>query len=384
MSADGGKSSSAGDHLAEFERGEAIEVPVGRIEAELATLWRNAANVGGKPRAVTRACLWNLVIRVPDPEHFAAIKRTVDELSQRLPARTIVTRPEPHSPEGLRAWVEANWRRPEGAGTASGSDEVTLWAGGPAIERLSSLVRSLLYPDAPTAMFWPGGFPEKLTPHVRELIHEADRLIVDTRKLTDENGLSKLCQIAAADPDLELADLSWLGISPLRGILASLFDPPRDAGRLETITRARVTSNIQGTQARGLLALGWLVSRLGWKNPRRLSDGGGKALRSWQLQRPDGQSVRLELATATGQEIHGVAGLELFAGKSGENGDADSWALTRDDCIHVRAPGLPPRMQPARSHADSELLASALGARGRDPMYKQALASAAALVEAQS
>lgn len=386
MASEGGHASSdgkstAGDHLAEFERGDAIEVPVGRIEAELAALWRHAANTGGKPRAVTRACLWNLVIRVPDPEHFAAIKRTVDELAQRLPARTIVTRPEPHSPEGLRAWVEANWRRPEGAGTASGSDEVTLWAGGQAVERLSSLVRALLYPDAPTAMFWPGGFPQTLTPHVRELIHEADRLIVDTRKLTDEQGLSQLCQIGAADPDLELADLSWLGISPLRGILASLFDPPRDATRLETITRARVTSNIRGTQARGLLALGWLGSRLGWKSPKRLADG-GKTLRVWQLQRPDGQPVRLELATAAGLEVHGVAGLELFAGQSGEDGDADSWALTRDDCIHVRAPGLPPRMQPARSHADSELLASALGARGRDPMYKQALASAAALVEA--
>ncbi|HEX4456637.1 MAG TPA: hypothetical protein VIA18_01625, partial [Polyangia bacterium] len=79
---------------------------------------------------------------------------------------------------------------------------------------------------------------------------------------------------------------------------------------------------------------------------------------------------------------HGVAGLELFAGEPA--GDDNSWSLTRDDCIHIRAPGLPARVQPARSHGDSELLASALGARGRDPMYKQALASAAALVEANA
>ncbi len=365
-----------GDHLAEFERGDAIEVPVGRIEAELGGLWRRAAQTTGKPKAVTRACLWNLVIRVPDAEHFSAIKRLVDELSQRLPARTIVTRPELHSPDGLRAWVEANWRRPEGTGAASGSDEVTLWAGGAQVERLSSLVRALLYPDAPTAMYWPGALPEKLRPHLRELIHEADRLIVDTRKLVDEHGLGQLCSIAAADPDMELADLSWLGISPLRGILASLFDPPRDPTQLQRIDRARVTSNIQGTQARGLLALGWLMSRLGWHNARRLPDG--KSLRSWQLERGDGKAVRLELATATGSSTHGVAGLELFAGA----GNDDRWALTRDDCIHIRCPGLPPRMQPARSHGDAELLASALGARGRDPMYKQALASAAALVEA--
>ena len=376
------------DRLAEFERGDAIEVPVGRIESELAALWRRAAQVtttsGGKPKAVTRACLWNLVIRVPDAEHFAGIKRLVDELAQRLPARTIVTRPEPQSPDGLRAWVEANWRRPEGTGTASGSDEVTLWAGGGQVERLSSLVRALLYPDAPTAMYWPGALPEKLTPHVRELIHEADRLVVDTRKLVDERGLGQLCRIAAADPDLELADLSWLGISPLRGVLAALFDPPRDPTQLMHIDRVKVTSNIQGTQARGLLALGWLMSRLGWTKPRRLPDG--KSLRAWQLTRSDGRAVRLELATATGAATHGVAGLELYAGDAANNDNSDdnSWSLTRDDCIHIRAPGLPPRVQPARSHGDPELLASALGARGRDPMYKQALASAAALVEANA
>ncbi|HWE28024.1 MAG TPA: glucose-6-phosphate dehydrogenase assembly protein OpcA, partial [Polyangia bacterium] len=320
------------DRHADFERGDAIEVPVGRIESELAALWRHAAQAsgagGGKPKAVTRACLWNLVIRVPDAEHFPAIKRLVDELAQRLPARTIVTRPEAQSPDGLRAWVEANWRRPEGAGTASGSDEVTLWAGGAHVERLSSLVRALLHPDAPTAMYWPGALPDKLTRHARDFIHEADRLIVDTRKLVDERGLGQLCRIGEADPDLELADLSWLGISPLRGVLAALFDPPRDPTQLQHIDRVKVTSNIQGTQARGLLALGWLVSRLGWRKPRRLPDS--KCLRAWQLQRSDGKAVRLELATATGGATHGVAGLELFAGEPA--GDDNSWSLTRDDC----------------------------------------------------
>ena len=159
-------------------------------------------------------------------------------------------------------------------------------------------------------------------------------------------------------------------------ILASLFDPPRDPTQLQRIDRARVTSNIQGTQARGLLALGWLMSRLGWHNARRLPDG--KSLRSWQLERGDGKAVRLELATATGSGTHGVAGLELFAGP----GNDERWAF---DPRRLHPHPLP---RPAAAHAAGaqprrrRALASALGARGRDPMYKQALASAAALVEA--
>ena len=134
----------------------AIEVPVDRIEAELAALWRHAAEArpGQILNAVTRACLWNLVVRVQGEARFTTAKRVIDELSLRIPARTIILRLEPDAPEELRAWVEANWRRREGGGPASGSDEVTLLAAGKAVERVPSLVRALLLSDAPTAMFW--------------------------------------------------------------------------------------------------------------------------------------------------------------------------------------------------------------------------------------
>jgi glucose-6-phosphate dehydrogenase assembly protein OpcA len=225
-------------------------------------------------------------------------------------------------------------------------------------------------------MYWPDELPASSAP-VRELLHQADRLIVDSRRLADERGLGELCRLGAAEPDVELADLSWLGISPLRGMCAALFDPPRDPAALRRIDRARVSSNIQGTQARGLLALGWLMSRLGWSSARRLPDA--ESTRRWQATRKDGKPVTLELSTrpAAGEIHHGVAGLELWAG-------GDAWSLTRDECIHVRGPDLPPRSQPARSHTDPDLMAVALGAKGRDRIYKEALAQAVALVEAKS
>jgi glucose-6-phosphate dehydrogenase assembly protein OpcA len=206
---------------------------------------------------------------------------------------------------------------------------------------------------------------------VRELVHQADRLIVDTRKLESERGLLDLCAIGAREPELQLADLSWIGISPLRGMCAALFDPPRDSSVLERLDRVRVVSNIVGTQARGLLALGWLMSRLGWSDVARASEE--KGARRWKAKRQDGKPVSLELSTEPGGD-HGVAALELHAG-------GDVWSLERDTSIHVRGPDLPPRSQPARSHSDAELLASALGSRGRDVMFRDALACAAALVQ---
>jgi len=246
---------------------------------------------------------------------------------------------------------------------------VTLWASGNAAERVPSLVRSLLYSDAPTAMFWTTALPST-GPVVRELVHQADRLIVDTRKLDDERGLAELCALGQKEPSLQLADLSWIGISPLRGMCAALFDPPRDPSALFKLDRVRVVSNIQGTQARGLLALGWLMARLGWTEPRRIEEQ--KGTRRWQARRKDGQPILLELSTEPGGD-HGVAALELHAGK-------DVWSLQRDTSIHVRGPDLPERSQPARSHSDAELLASALGSRGRDHMFRDALACAVALV----
>jgi glucose-6-phosphate dehydrogenase assembly protein OpcA len=360
------------DRLQVFEQGGAIEVPVGRIEAELAALWRRAAEArpGQTPSPVTRACLWNLVVRVHGDAEFTTAKRVIDELSQRIPARTIVMRVEPEGPDELRAWVEANWRRREGGGAASGSDEVTLSASGKAIERVPSLVRSLLISDAPTAMFWTAALPAN-NPVIRELVHQSDRLIIDTRRLADEGGLGELCSLGVREPELQLADLSWLGISPLRGMCAALFDPPRDPSVLLRLDRVRAVSNIHGTQARGLLMLGWLMSRLGWSAARRSAEG--KGLRSWQATRKDGKPVTLELATEPGG-AHGVAALELQAG-------SDVWSLVRDTSIHVRGPDLPPRSQPARSHSDAELLVSALGTRGNDNIFREALARAVELVQ---
>jgi hypothetical protein len=370
---------AADDRLGDFERGASIEVPFERIEGELAALWRRAADPrpGERPRAVTRACLWNLVVRVDrpgDPGRLRAAKEMVDQLSAQVPARVIVLGVAAPDGSELRAWVEANWR-PAESGPLVGSDEVTLLASGRAAERLPALVRSLLLCDVPSAMLWLDAPLDPSGP-AWSLLREVDRLIFDSRKFLCERGLKDVAQLAAARPDLELADLSWLGISALRGLCASMFDPPRDPSVLEQVDRARVVAGVGGTQSRALLTLGWLAARLGWREIEGLPDetGGQETTRRWRALRPSGGCVTLELVTRLGGARHGVIGLEI-------EGSGQRWSLARDaGCIDVRAPGMPERVQPARSHADVDLVVSALGARGRDPIFREALRSTALLV----
>lgn len=359
-----------GEKLETFERGGAIEVPVARIEAELAGLWRQAAQSAGKKHPVTRACLWNLIVRVDSEPMFVAAKPLIDEISKQIPARVILLHTAAaDGGDTLRAWVEANWRK-SGHGD-SGSDEVTLYASGRAVERLPSLVRSLAVTDAPTAMLWWGAPPQ---PTTRHLLHEIDRLIVDTRQLPREADLAEYQRISDELPALEVVDCAWLGVRPLRGLCAALFDPPRDPGKLEVLDRVRVISGVSGCQSRALLAFGWLASRLGWRDVRRLADE--PSLRRFRATRRAGGQVTLELETRLGKSSHGVAGLELEAA-------GDRWTLRREEaCIEVRGPNIPERVQPVRQHSDAELVATALGPRGRDPIFKDSLREAARLVEA--
>jgi glucose-6-phosphate dehydrogenase assembly protein OpcA len=370
----------ADDRLSVFRSGAAIEVKVAQIEDELAALWRSAAEEEVKRRPnhpLTRACLWNLIVRVADEFAFESAKALVDEIAAHLPVRAIVIQPDTTTPAGqegsLRAWVEVNWHDDESRGL-TGSDEVTLQAAGKAKERLPALVRSLLQPDASTALLWLGEFQPNDV--MNQLIKEVDRVIVDSRKFRHEEGLVELHKLTAARAELDVADLAWLGISPLRGLTASLFDPPADPSELDRLSEVDVIAGVAGNQTRGLLMLGWLGSTLGWYSYRHESSP--KDRRSWRAVRRDGEELKLRLSTRLGGPQHGVVELALAA----DVGRA--WRLRRDQHnIDVTGPSIVPRCQPVRSHRDADLIAAALGARGRDPVFRSALEHAARLIAAQ-
>src|SRR6185295_9459270 len=118
--------------------------------------------------------------------------------------------------------------------------------------------------------------------------------------------------------------------------------------------------------------IGWLASRLGFSEFQRESPAG--TVRRWRARRRQGGTVMVELENRLDGPSHGVAGVELSAG-------GDRWTIERaNQCLRVDGPSLPVRVQPARQHTDVELVVSGLGVRGRDPIFRDALAEAARLV----
>jgi len=372
--------SSDSERIEIFQRGDSITVSPSRIEAELTVLWRQAAARAGEGKGgVTRACLWNLVVRAAaGDEGLTAAKQIVDDLSRFVPARAIVLSMDAAPEEVLTASVEANWRGGHGH-TMSGSDEVTLRASGPAVERLPSLVRALLVTDAPTAILQLGP-PDGAALRRDRLVGEVERLVIDTRRLLDESALAEIDRLAAALPNLEIADLAWIGVRPLRGLVASQFDPPAaDPHELTVVDRVEITSGVVGTQTRALLTLGWLGARLGWRGYRGLEApaAGDAGTRRWVAARPDGGEVELVLRTRRGGVSHGVVAVTL------QHGERRFTVERGEGLIECHSPDRPPRCQPMRRHNDADLVVRGLSARGRDPQYRDALAEAVRLLQSQ-
>ncbi len=132
---------------------------------------------------------------------------------------------------------------------------------------MPSIVRSALVPDALTALVWVGTPPAE-GEVARAFVPEVDRLILDTSGSIPAELKRRAAYIksdrlrwASVTTNLDLADLAWLGISPLRGLLAALFDPPHDPTPLAALDEVTIVSSVDGPQARALLMLGWLGSR---------------------------------------------------------------------------------------------------------------------------
>ncbi|HJZ87269.1 MAG TPA: glucose-6-phosphate dehydrogenase assembly protein OpcA [Polyangia bacterium] len=362
--------SNLGEKVERFTGGQEIGVDVSALERELAALWRQA---GEREHAVVRACLWNLIFRADGDEVFTRAKALIDAIAPACPARVLVLRADaPGGGPELEAWISANCHVAPGGGKLLCSEELTLQSRGRGQERLPSLVRSLLVPDVPTALIWAGA-PPRDAARVEPLLEGVDRMIIDTGDLASDLELTNLAQLARIAAEVELADLGWLRLGPVRLLLASFFDPPVGAEPLLKARRVHLDCAHHGA-ATAVLLLGWLANALDWGRPEPLKGG---AARTWRVPRPDGQ-VLLEVGVR-----------DVDAGRDGiyelliesEGGGRFSITDAGPHALELRGTGLPTRVLAAPERPDAELLVAALGVRGRDPLFCHALACAAELEE---
>jgi glucose-6-phosphate dehydrogenase assembly protein OpcA len=172
------------------------------------------------------------------------------------------------------------------------------------LDDLLTIADPLVVSDLPTLLWSPHGHPEA----VQALLPLAQATLLDS---VDEPVWAEAIDRANTLSDrLYVVDLAWLRSTPWRERIAAIFDPPALRGELEAITSITIRHHPDSTVA-GMLLIGWLASRLGWRlSPLRAE---GDVL-SGAAQAATGQEIALHLQAAPEQLVRGLAGLSIESG----------------------------------------------------------------------
>ena len=273
-----------------------IHVDVGTIEHQLAALWRAEEHEGR--RALTRAALWNVVAHTWNGEEHARATEILARASAAVPQRTILIRADRTSdslPSSISSWISANCHI-IGNGQQVCSEEVSIVASGAHIGHVPPLVRALLLPDMPVAVWWLGELPRDHHDYAELLLEPADRLIVDSSQFASASDFDLVLRMAS-ETTTAPADLSWARIEEWRVATATLFDPPAMRERLGAIRVVRVTGGATThfrAMAEALLYAGWLEAQtIGGAAFEYVPGGPERGISSVELELGDGTRAAL-------------------------------------------------------------------------------------------
>lgn len=273
-----------------------IHVDVSSIERQLAELWR--AEKQDQDSVVTRAALWNVVAHTWTAEEHARATEVLARASASVPQRTIVVQADPRGDANIASWISANCHL-VGGGKQVCSEEVSIVASGARIHHVPPLVKSLLLPDMPVAVWWVGDLPQDHQDYAEELLEPADRLIVDSAHFNSPHDLDLVSRIAEESTTAP-ADLNWARLEEWRAATASVFDPPSMRERLKTIRGIRVLSGggaSFGARSEALLYVSWFMAQSGVDAGFEFVDAGGRdeglGMTSAELDFHDGSAVKI-------------------------------------------------------------------------------------------
>ena len=168
------------------------------------------------------------------------------------------------------------------------------------LAHIDTIVDPLVVTDLPTVVWAPHGHTEA----VEALLPLAQVVLLDSVDEPDmRDALNRATTLLR---DVYVVDLAWLRSTPWRERVAATFDPPHLRPDLRTISGVTVRHHPESAVA-GVLLMGWLASRLGWRlSPLMTRDG--NLVGSAHGRRQD---VKLVLEPANDLQVRGLAGVTL-------------------------------------------------------------------------
>lgn len=354
-------------------------VPLRDVERELTRMMKKFQGQA----TLQRARMSNLVIFCSTLEKSIEINEQIPEISAAHPARVLLLVGEPGVERDVSARITV---RPVGRGSKpyALAEQVTLHAGGGAVDRLPFAVRSLLIGDLPVNLWWATPTPP---PFAGSLLYElgelAQQITYDSLGWPDPaKGMaataSWLEQVQRPGGRWRVAsDFNWRRLKYWRRMVSQTLDPVNVAAAEQTISEVVIEHGPHAV-IQGWLLASWLSRRLGWRlQAGKLTPGVEMAWRFITLhgessvrirRKEDGPSTILSLRIAcqpAGKPLtfviahDGPQRLSLFI----EGIDTSPRTIT-----------LPPQ-------SPIDLVARQLSDRERDPVFRESMAVAQVMAQ---
>jgi glucose-6-phosphate dehydrogenase assembly protein OpcA len=386
--------------------------PLGNIEVELDTMWREAnarIPVTGAP-ALSRNSVLTLVVYTTGLATAVQLLDVIHTLNSQHPSRAIIISADPGK---VGDGIEARISTYVNSETDGYGEDILLEAETGAVKHMPGVVLPLIVSSLPSFLWWVGE-PPWGNALLESLVDGSDRLIIDIGEMTHiEASLSALEHLMLRkSARCAISDTSWTAQSPWRDLVAQFFDIPAALPYLGAVERVTIdfATGEEGSfenSGQAYLFAGWLSSRLGWKS-QQAQTSGVDANRQHAMRDANGHTIALEINPRFGVSQRNWWERDIYLASLGQEDVIPPWVrpgalmsvhiLARlegkratftvgreQDLAHATTLcHIPDTVVPSQTiHLDSvgerEPISEQLQSLGHDLVYEEALASASRL-----
>ncbi len=361
-------------------------VPMRDVERVLVRQMKALQGAGTAP--VQRARMANLVIYCNSPEQAFQINTRIPEIEAVHPARTILVIGESGREEcEVTARVTVRPLNVVGGRAHALSEQVTLHAAGPAVERLPFAVRALLIGDLPTNLWWAAPQPPPLAgPLLQDLSENAQQIMYDSigweqpvrGVAATASWLERTERSAGVGRWRVASDLNWRRLKYWRRLLTQSLDPVSAPGAAETVSEVIMEHGPHAVvQAWELGA--WVSWRLGWRLQTGKAHDGVEI--AWSFSTPQGpRLVRVRRLDHGPPEVRRI---RLACTLEGRPAALNLAVEEEGRRLSIQFEGVEraPRTMTVPPLSAAELIGRQLTDRERDPRFRECMAVAEGMAQ---